>query len=197
MTGMKPSIALDRAEILENLGPLAQLAGSWEGVSGHDTAPSDDRGTEINLYRERMTFDPFGPVDNHEQKLFGLRYSTVVHRLDEPDPFHEVTGYWLWDSKAGLVMRCFLVPRGISVIAGGMVAAGAKEFALEATLGSSTFGICSNPFLDREFKTVRYTLQLSVAQSGTALDYEEVTFLQMPGRMEIFRHVDKNSLKKI
>ena len=66
------------------LGPLGQLAGIWEGDQGDDTAPADDR-TEVerNRYRERLSFVPFGPVNNHEQQLYGLRYSTTAWRLGE------------------------------------------------------------------------------------------------------------------
>jgi len=117
-------------EVMDNLGPLAALAGIWEGDKGDDTAPSDDRGTEKNLFRERMTFEPIGPVDNHEQKLYGLRYSTVAFRLGEGAVFHEELGYWLWDAKAKQVMRCFLVPRGIAVIAGGTVEPGGRRSTL-------------------------------------------------------------------
>jgi hypothetical protein len=56
---------------LKNLGPLAALAGIWEGDKGDDVAPDDNRGTETNRYRERMRFEPFGPTDNHEQQLWG------------------------------------------------------------------------------------------------------------------------------
>lgn len=183
-------------DLLRNLGPLAALAGVWEGDKGDDTAPSDDRGTETNLYRERITFEPFGPVDNHEQKLWGLRYATVAYRLGEADSFHEETGYWLWDAARSEVYRCFLVPRGIAVIAGGTVAADAKRFQLAAELGSPTFGIVSNPFLDVEFKTVRYDLTVTVHDDGS-IEYEEDTQLQVKGRPGVFHHVDKNRLRKV
>ena len=62
-------------ELIGNLGPLAQLAGTWEGDKGDDSAPDDDpREKEINKYRERLVLDPFGPVNNHAQVLYGLRY---------------------------------------------------------------------------------------------------------------------------
>ena len=61
-------------EIQEQLGPLAALAGVWEGDKGDDTAPADDRlMTETNKFRERMTFEPIKPAQNHEQTLYGLR----------------------------------------------------------------------------------------------------------------------------
>ena len=62
--------------------------------------------------------DPFGPEHNHAQVLYGLRYSTTAWRLKEESPFHEELGYWLWDPAEKQVMRCFMVPRGVTVIAG-------------------------------------------------------------------------------
>ena len=183
-------------DIRSKLGPLAALAGTWEGDKGKDVAPADDRGIEHNAYRERLTFVPFGPVDNHEQKLWGLRYSTCAWRLGETDSFHEETGYWMWDAAAEQVFRCFLVPRGIAVIAGGTVKADAKSFELEATLGSTTYGIVSNPFLDREFRTERYTLKVTLHDDGS-FEYEEDTIMRMPGRDRLFHHTDRNRLRRV
>ena len=89
------------------LGPLAPLVGVWEGTKGDDVAPSDDRGTENNKYRERLVFEDIGLVENHEQRLFGLRYKTMAWRIGADDPFHEELWYWLWDGNAKQVMRCF------------------------------------------------------------------------------------------
>ena len=179
-----------------NLGPLAALAGTWQGAKGRDDAPSDDRGAEVNLYRERLVLEPFGPVDNHEQHLWGLRYSTHAFRLGEGDAFHEETGYWLWDPASQQVLRCFVVPRGITVLAGGTAAADAKRFTLVAELGSATFGICSNPFLDREFQTVRYELDVTVHDDGS-FSYAEDTQMRMPGRAGLFHHRDRNTLRRV
>jgi hypothetical protein len=181
--------------IRNNLGPLSVLVGIWEGAKGDDTAPSDDRGTEKNQYRERMSFEPFGPVQNHEQTLFGLRYSTKAWRLGEADAFHEESGYWMWDSGEKQVLRCFIIPRGITVLAGGTVEAAARTFSLAADVGSPTYGICSNQFLDREFKTVRYELTLTVHHNDS-FSYDEDTQILMKGRREIFHHRDKNTLTR-
>ena len=188
-------MSTSRAEIMDNLGPLRQLAGIWEGSKGKDVAPSDDRGTENNSYKERITFEPFGPVNNHEQTLWGLRYTTTAWRLNESDAYHEESGYWLWDPKDKQVMRMFMIPRGVTVLAGATVEANANSFQLKAECGSTTYGICSNLFLDKEFKTVRYTLNINV--SGQELSYDEDTELAMKGRKEIFHHTDKNTLKKV
>ena len=183
-------------EIIRNLGPLAALIGVWEGSKGDDTAPSDDRGVEKNAYREHMTFEPLGVVNNHEQTLYGLKYSTRAWRLDEENSFHEELGYWLWDAKEKQVLRSFMIPRGVTVLAGGTVEPDAHEFRLAATVGSSTYGICSNLFLDREFKTVRYELTVKLLDRDT-LSYEEDTQLKMKGVEEIFHHRDRNVLKRV
>lgn len=172
------------------------MAGIWEGQKGDDVAPSDDRGTEQNKFRERMTFEPIGPVNNHEQQLYGLRYATMAWRIGEEAPFHEEVGYWLWDAREKQVLRCFMVPRGVTVIAGGTVEPGATSFSLSADVGSETYGICSNKFLDREFKTVRYELTVTV-HDADSVSYEEDTQLRIKGQKEIFHHRDKNTLKRV
>ena len=177
-------------------GPLALLAGTWEGVKGDDIAPSGDRGTENNKYKERIVLEPIGPVDNHEQKLFALRYSTMAWRIGEADAFHEEVGYWLWDAAQKQVMRCFIVPRGVSVIAGGRVNESDLHFSLSAEQGSATYGICSNKFLDLEFKTVRYDLKIDIHDENS-FSYEEDTQLLMKGRKEVYHHTDKNTMKRV
>ncbi len=183
-------------EWIENLGPLAPLAGTWEGDKGDDTAPDDNRGVETNKFRERMVFEPMGAVDNHEQRLYGLRYSTTAWRLGEDDPFHEELGYWLWDAASKQVLRCFLVPRGVTVLAGGTVEPDSKSFTLAADAGSQTYGICCNQFLDQEFKTVRFELQVTI-HDASRFSYEEDTQLKIKGQEKIFHHIDKNTLTKV
>ncbi len=183
------------AEMKSYLGPLAPLVGVWEGDKGDDVAPSDDRGTENNKFRERMTFDPMGPIQNHEQDLHVLRYATRAWRIGEDNAFHEEVGYWSWEPKTKEVMRCFLIPRGISLIAGGIAKIDAREFTLRAEAGSRTFGICTNPFLDREFKMVSYEVTVKVLDDKT-ISYDQDTVIQMPGRKDLFHHRDKNTLKK-
>jgi len=183
-------------DLLKYLGPLAALAGVWEGDKGDDVAPSDDRGTERNQFRERMTFEPFGPVNNHEQQLYGFEILDSAWRLGEDAPFHEETGYWLWDAAAKQVLRCFIVPRGVTVLAGGTVEPEATSFQIAAEAGSDTYGICSNKFLDREFKTVRYELTVTV-HGRDSFSYSEDTQLKMKGRDELFHHIDANRVTRV
>lgn len=183
-------------ETLEALGPLASLAGIWEGDKGLDISPSATRGVMETPYRERLVLEPMGCVDNHEQVLQALRYSTMAYRIGEEDAFHEELGYWLWDADAGQVMRCFLVPRGVTILAGGDAAATDRSFSLSAQVGSEIYGISSNPFLDREFKTVRYELTISIEGPDT-FRYEEDTQLLLKDRSDVFHHRDSNTLERV
>jgi len=183
-------------EDLKNLGPLARLAGIWEGDKGLDIAPSADRGVMETPFRERAVFEYMGAVDNHEQVLHSLRYSTTAYRIGEEDAFHEELGYWLWDATRREVLRCFVVPRGISLLAGGTAAADDRNFSLAADVGSETFGIVSNPFLDAEFKTVRYELNVNLSEDDV-FEYAEDTQLQLKGQPAIFHHRDSNRLTRV
>lgn len=183
-------------ENILNLGPLAPLAGIWEGEKGDDIAPDDNRGEENNKFKERMEFIPMGKVQNHEQVLYALRYKTTAWKIGEVDPFHEELGYWLWDKDNKQALRSFLVPRGVTINAGGTVEPDAKSFFLSADVGSETYGICSNKFLDHEFKTVRYELNITI-HNVHSFTYEEDTQMRVKGQKELFHHTDKNTLKKV
>lgn len=180
----------------EELGPLAALVGTWEGDKGDDIAPGDDRAPTNSKFRERLSFEPTGQVDNHEQTLYGLRYRTTAWRLGADAPFHEELGYWMWDRANQTVMRCFVIPRGITVLAGGTAKPDARSFDLKSELGSQKFGICSAPFLDENFQTTGYELHVEIPDDET-FSYRETTFLQMKGHSNVFRHTDENSLKRV
>lgn len=176
------------------------MLGVWEGDKGDDLAPSDkpenDREPVTSKYRERMVFEPTGRVDNHEQVLHGLRYATKAWRIGSPDAFHEEVGYWMWDAASGVILRSFMPPRGMAVLAGGTATATARAFSLEAKAGDEVFGICSSPFLHAEFKTVRYTLAVEIIDDDT-FSYDEHTWLQIKGRRELFDHRDRNTLSRV
>jgi len=179
------------------LGPLTRMIGTWEGDKGLDIALDDDRsGSENNLFRERISFVPFDAPSNHEQYLAGLRYNMIAWRIDEKKPFHEEYGYWLWDAADKQIMRAFVIPRGISILAGGTAENDANEFDLVATHGSTTYGVCANPFLDREFKIVRFSMKVKFHADQT-FSYDQDTQIQVPGKPEIFHHRDRNTLKRI
>jgi len=153
---------------LEQLGPLAALVGTWEGDEGLDVAYSNDRG-EIGetKYRERTTFSPFGPVDNGAQHLFGLDYRTAAWRVGEDDPFHTEVGYWLWDSATNEVLRGFVVPRGITVLAGGTATADATSFTLMARPGDPNYNIGENKYLTQHASTLSYDATITINDDGS------------------------------
>ncbi|MBX7149160.1 heme-binding beta-barrel domain-containing protein [bacterium] len=181
---------------IKNLGPLAVLAGVWEGDKGDDTAPSDDRGVEKNKFRERMVFEPISPVQNHEQMLYGLRYSTVATRVGEVDGFHEEVGYWLWHPSDKQVLRCFTIPRGIALIAGGTVEMDSTIWTLGAKRGSNCYGISSNLFLEAQFQIVQFDQTLTIHDSN-CFSYEQNTQIKIAGQDSFFQHIDKNTLKRV
>ena len=182
-------------KIIDNLGPLAPLAGIWESDFGVDTSRIHSVET-VTKYRERAVFEPIGPVNNGPQKLFGLRYSMTAWPLGSDDAFHEELGYWLWDGEAKQVMRCFMVPRSVLVCAVGSAEANAKSFEMSAKEGDEMAGILSTPFLVKAFKTVQYLLKVTVHDDGT-FSYEEDTQLKIHGQEDIFHHTDANTLSKV
>lgn len=181
---------------MSKLGPLKNLVGTWEGTIGEDRAPSSSRGVENNKYREEIVFEETGLVDNHEQELYGLRYRTMAWEEGHDDPFHEENGYWLWDAKAKQVMKCFTLPRGIAVNAGGAAEPTDLKFSMSAKLGDNVFGICSNPFLDKEFQTVSFEVEVDI-QDENNFSYYETTLLKIKGQEKLFEHIDKNIMKKV
>ncbi len=182
-------------EIINNLGPLAALAGTWEGDKGVDFSRVKSKELETK-FREKAIFEPLGPVNNGPQVLYGLRYSTTAWRLGETEAFHEEVGYWLWDQDRKQVLRCFMVPRGVLINAGGDAESDSKSFHLSAEVGSETYGILSNKYLDETYKTKKYLLDVTIHNDGS-FSYKEDTRLWIPINKAIFHHTDQNTLTKL
>ncbi len=181
-------------DTLSNLGPLAPLAGVWEG-EGLDTHPVAEGG-EDERYRERIDFEPIDPQPNGPQLLYGLRYHVHVDKLDEVLTFHDQVGYWLWEPATKTILQTLTIPRGQVAMATGTAEPDARRFTVKATLDSPTAGIVSAPFLHENFRTLEYTITVTVNADGT-LGYEQDTVLQIAGRTEPFHHVDKNVLRRV
>ena len=175
---------------------MAYFLGTWEGHQGDDIAPGDDRGTENNKFREQLVFEDAGLVENHEQKLQALRYALMAWRIGVDVPFHEERGYYIWEAQTQQLMRSFTIPRGVALIAGGKVDPSAKETVLRAEYGSFTYGICSNPFLDVEFRTQSFEMKIKIL-GADSFSYDEDTILLMKGRKEPFHHRDQNTLMRV
>ncbi len=147
-------------------------------------------------YRERMVLDPIDLQTNGPQLLYGLRYHTHINKLDEVLTFHDQVGYWLWEPATRTLLQTLAIPRGQVAMATGTAEPDARRFTVKATLGSPTAGIVSAPFLHENFKTLSYTLTITLEGADT-LHYEEDTVLQIADRPEPFHHTDSNTLKRV
>ena len=182
------------ADTLANLGPLAALAGIWEG-GGDDAHPVAD-GTERATFAERFALQPIDRQTNGPQLFYGLRYHTHIVKPGEVETFHDQVGYWLWEPAAGTVTLTLAIPRGQVLLAGGTAEPDATEFEVRAAAGSEVYGILSNPFLDRNFRTLSYRMHVTVHGDGR-WSYEEEGVLRIPGRKEPFSHTDRNTLTRV
>jgi len=179
-----------------HFGPLAQLAGEWEGDGGLDVSYHHaEEAVGDTHYRETITFKPFGPVDNGSQKLYGLDYRMAAWRTGEENPFHTEVGYWLWDAALGHVMRGFVIPRGSAILAGGESAPDATSFTMRATSDSDEYGITQNTYLLSNARCTAY--QCNVDVDGDTLTYDETSTLIMNEFDEPYLHTDRNTLRRV
>jgi len=192
-------------DTLANLGPLRALAGIWTSDDGADVHPvgpgSDITGTVIdhdehNVFVERYELHPIDAQTNGPQLFYGLRYHTHIVRPGEIETFHDQVGYWLWEPAARMILLSLAIPRGQVALASGVAEPDATEFEVSAALGSETFGILSNPFLDRAFRTVSFRMRVTVHEDGS-WSYEQHTQMRMPDRADLVDHVDRNTMKRI
>ncbi len=182
-------------DTLSNLGPLRPMAGTWEGAKGSDQHPVAE-GTQHDVFVEHYELQPIDFQTNGPQLLYGMRYHTHILNPNEAATFHDQVGYWLWEPAACAVTLTLGIPRGQVLLASGPAEAGSKEFELTATVGSEVHGILSNPFLDRAFRTLSYRVRVTVNDDGT-WSYEEEGLLDIPGNDEPFRHIDRNTLRRV
>jgi hypothetical protein len=176
-------------------GPLGGLIGEWEGDQGLDVSfhNATSRVAETK-FRERVTLAPFGPVDNGKQRLYGLDYRMAACRVGEDDPFHTEVGYWLWEAEGGHVLRCFMVPRGSTLLAGGTALPSDSSFAVEANVGSETYGILSNLYLAGRARTTKYTCR--IVGGGDTFSYDSCTTV-VHGSGGVIAHTDRNTLRRV
>jgi len=180
----------------EEWGPLGPMAGEWEGEGGLDSAYSHSAGQVLATpYREKLSFKPFGPVENGRQVLYGLDYRTAMWRGSEENPFHTEVGYWLWDAAAEEIVRGFIVPRGLAVLAGGKAPADARTFTLHAALGDPRYAIGENAYLSQHASTTDYRVTVTLHDDDT-WSYEEVATLNLAAMEEPLAHSDRNTLRR-
>jgi hypothetical protein len=182
-------------DTLANLGPLARLAGIWEGQRGVDVNPKAD-GPERRNYYERIEMQPIDPQANGPQLFYGLRYHVHVNTREEQITFHDQVGYWLWEPATGLVLQTVAIPRGQVAIAAGHAEPSATKLVLQAERGQTEYGICSTTFLELAFRTDSYRIEVEFHSDGS-WSYVSDTTLRVRGRDAPFLHRDRNTLTKI
>jgi hypothetical protein len=151
-------------EVLANLGLLAELAGTWEGVGFNLVArPDFEQSTnlflELNLTTEKLVFAPIGSsIPNRgafqdDIELFGLTYLQQISDSVTGGALHIEPGIWVTQpattqppesapAGAQIIARMATIPHGNSVLAQGI----AEKFSGPPTLSpgaNSTSG--ANP----------------------------------------------------
>ncbi len=182
-------------DTLANLGPLTAMAGVWEGAVGDDAHP-DLGGTERNRFVEHCELQPIDRQTNGPQLFYGLRYHTHIVKPGDVETFHDQVGYWLWEPATNTVTLTLGIPRGQVLLAGGRAEPDATEFEVRAGVGSEVYGILSNPFLDRAFRTLSYRMRVTHHPDRTWA-YEEEGVLEIPDRDEPFSHIDRNTMTRV
>ncbi len=187
--------AASDTDTYRQLGPLQPMAGTWEGVKGADEHPFAG-GDERDTFVEEMSLQPIDPQTNGPQLFYGLRYHTHIVKPGEVETFHDQVGYWLWEPAASTVIMTLAIPRGIITMASGTAKPDSTTFKLIATQGATTFGICSNPFLQDNFRTVEFNIIITIHPDGT-WSYNEDTVMEVRGRNGVVHHTDRNTLTRI
>ena len=182
-------------DTLSNLGPLRGLAGVWAADNGMDVKPTED-GAERQTYVERMEVQPIDPQLNGPQLLYGLLYHTRIVKPGEVEMYHEQVGFWLWEPATGAVTQTLSIPRAQTALATGIAKADDTRFKLSATRGSTENGICSGAFLEENFTTDSFEIEVTV-HGKDSWSYHETTLLRIKGVAEPFRHTDTCTLKRV
>lgn len=189
------------AEILgpQKLGPLTPLVGEWEGDAGVDLSyhNKDDETSETG-YFEKAWFRPIPIVENGQQTMEGLNYEMTAWRHGEEAmaPFHDEVGYLLWDKANGQVMRCFAVPRGLAILAGGSARARDRTLRFKAEPGSRSYGLSQNRYLLERATAVAFESTFDIHDDGT-FSYRSDLVLKLAATGAEMHHTDRNTLHRV
>lgn len=188
------------AQILgpQKLGPLTPLVGDWEGNVGVDLSyhNKDDEIAETG-YFEKAWFRPIPIVENGQQTMEGLNYGMTAWRHGEEAmaPFHDEVGYLLWDKTNGQVIRCFAVPRGLAILAGGNAKPRDKSLTFKAEAGSKSYGLSQNKYLLERAAATSFESRLVFNDDGT-FSYASDLVLKLAATGKEMHHTDRNTLHR-
>lgn len=183
----------------QKLGPLTPLVGDWEGDVGVDLSyhNKDDETTQTG-YFEKASFHPIPIVENGRQTMEGLNYQMTAWRHGEEAmaPFHDEVGYLLWDKANGQVMRCFAVPRGLAILAGGNAGPHDKSLTFKAEPGSKAYGLAQNKYLLERAETRAFSSTFTFNSDGT-FSYTSDLVLKLAATGGEMHHTDRNTLHRV
>jgi hypothetical protein len=86
-----------------------------------------------------------------------------------------------------------VIPRGSTILAGGIAQAGDTKFMMEATVGDEQYGISSNKYLAAKARTKSYVVRVTI--HGETWSYDETTLYDHAIGGEI-AHTDRNTLRR-
>ncbi|MBN9609990.1 MAG: FABP family protein [Actinobacteria bacterium 69-20] len=183
----------------DELGPLEQFLGYWEGNVGVDVSyhNKEDETAETG-YFEKARFTPIPIVENGQQTMHGLNYEMTAwrHGEEQLDPFHDEVGYLLWEPSTSTVLRCFAVPRGLAILAGGTARPDSKSLTFIAEPGDPTFGLVQNKYLAQRARTGgKFVSEYTVHDDGT-FSYTSDLQLTLAAIDQTMHHTDRNTLHR-
>lgn len=184
----------------QKLGPLTPLVGEWEGNVGIDLS-YHNKGDETSetTYFEKAWFKPIPIQENGQQSIEGLAYKSTAWRHGEEamDPFHDESGYLLWDKENGQVICSVVFGRGIAIQAGGDAKPGDREFHLKATPGDPCYGILQNKYLLGRAELKSFGCSFKFNDDGTFTHSSDIILkLGATGGTEML-HTDVNTLHRV
>lgn len=191
---------MSRIEGPQRLGPLTPLVGEWEGNTGVDLSYHNaDDVTGKTSYFSIASFHPIPLQTNGQQNMEGLSYKMTDWRHGEESmaPFHDESGYLLWDKNLGKVLRCVVFGRGIAIMA--VAEAGARDTTLTftATPGAKDYGILQNEYLLQRAELKSFKSVFTFNDDGTFTHNSDIVLrLKAQGDKDM-HHTDKQTLHRV
>lgn len=155
-------------------------------------------GVAETTYFEKASFSRIPIVENGQQTMHGLTYQMTAWRHGEEamDPFHDEVGYLLWEEETGQALRCFAVPRGIGILAGGDAKADSRALTFVATPGHPDYGLVQNKYLFRRAAITAFTSTFTMQDDGSFQYHSDLTMTLAATGGEM-HHTDENTLQKV
>src|SRR5699024_10498433 len=102
------------------------------------------------------------------QTMHGLNDEMTAwrHGEEDDDPLHDEVGYLLWEEATGQVVRCFAVPRGIGIVAGGDATATSRSLRFVASPGAADYGLVQNKYLMQGAHISAFTSIFTLGDDG-------------------------------